>query len=201
VTIALVQTVALAAGFLLLSLYGGVLSDLESTLFGNVFGVSDGQLLALAAVAAAVLVGLAAIARPLLFASVDAEVAGARGVPVRALASTFMLLLGLTVAVTSQLTGALLVFALLVGPAASAQVLTARPAAALGLSVALGLVVVWAALAASYFSIYPAGFYVAALSFFSYISARGIAALRRRQTRLAQAVASPAPPAPGELVA
>jgi zinc/manganese transport system permease protein len=200
VAIALVQTVALAAGFLFLSLYGGVLGDLETTLFGNVFGISDGQLLALAAVAAAVLAGLAAIARPLLFASVDAEVAAARGVPVRALAGVFLLLLGLTVAVTSQLTGALLVFALLVGPAASAQALTPRPGAGLALSVALGLLVVWTALAASYFSIYPAGFYVAALSFLTYVGARAVASARARRARAPRA-APPAPPAPGELVA
>ncbi len=201
VAIALVQTVALGAGFLLLSLYGGVLGDLESTLFGNVFGVSDGQLLALAAVAVAVLVGLAAIARPLLLASIDAEVAAARGVPVRVLASAFLLLLGLTVAVTSQLTGALLVFALLVGPAASAQALTPRPGAALAVSVALGLVVVWGALAAAYFSVYPAGFYVATLSFLIYVAARAVASVRARGARLARVGAPPPAPAPGELVA
>ena len=77
----------------------------------------------------------------------------------------FLLLLGLTVAATSQITGVLLVFALLVMPAASAQALTARPLASLALSVALGLVVVWLGLGLAYFSIYPAGFFVATVAF------------------------------------
>src|SRR5205814_646206 len=74
-----VQTLALAAGFLFVSLYGGVLADLESVLFGNVLGVSDSQLLVLSLVAAALLLALAVLARPLLFASLDPEVAAARG--------------------------------------------------------------------------------------------------------------------------
>src|SRR2546423_8316512 len=93
-----VQTLALAAGFLFVSLYGGVLGDLESVLFGNVLGVSDGQVLALALVAAAALLIIAALARPLLFGSVDPEAARARGVPVTAVSSAFLLILGLAVA-------------------------------------------------------------------------------------------------------
>src|SRR2546429_1339474 len=110
------QGAALAAGFLFVSLYGGVLGDLESLLFGNLLGVSNGQVIVLGAVALAALALLAGLTRPLLFASVDPDVAAARGVPVRALASTFLLILGLAVAATSQITGVLLVFALLVGP-------------------------------------------------------------------------------------
>jgi zinc/manganese transport system permease protein len=114
-----VQASALAAGFLFVSLYGGVLGGLESLLFGNILGVSDGQVLLLALVAAGTLAALAALGRPLLFASVDPDVASARGVPVRALSGAFLLLLGLAVAATSQITGPLLVFALLVMPAAT----------------------------------------------------------------------------------
>src|SRR5438309_11284901 len=84
-----VQALALAAGFLFVSAYGGVLGDLEGLLFGNLLGIADGQLLALAALAALTLVLLLAIGRPLLFASIDPEAARARGVPVRALASPF----------------------------------------------------------------------------------------------------------------
>src|SRR2546423_12870037 len=93
-----VQAAALAAGVLFVSLYGGVLGDLESLLFGNVLGVSDGQVLALALVAAAALLIIAALARPLLFGSVDPEAARARGVPVTAVSSAFLLILGLAVA-------------------------------------------------------------------------------------------------------
>jgi zinc/manganese transport system permease protein len=175
-----VQALALALGFLFVSLYGGVLGDLESLLFGDLLGVSDGQVLSLAGVAVVALAALAALARPLLFASVDAGVAAARGVPVRLLSLTFLLLLGLAVGATSQITGVLLVFALLVAPAASAQALTARPLASLILTVALGLLVVWLGLGIAYFSIYPAGFFVATVAFAVYVLARLIAYVRAR---------------------
>jgi zinc/manganese transport system permease protein len=175
-----VQALALALGFLFVSLYGGVLGDLESLLFGDLLGVSDGQVLVLALVAVVSLAALAALARPLLFASVDPGVAAARGVPVRLLSLAFLLLLGLTVGATSQITGVLLVFALLVAPAASAQALTARPLASLLLTVALGLLVVWLGLGIAYFSIYPAGFFVATVAFAVYVLARVIAYVRAR---------------------
>jgi zinc/manganese transport system permease protein len=169
-----VQALALALGFLFVSLYGGVLGDLESLLFGDLLGVGDGQVLLLFVVAVVALGILVALARPLVFASLDPDVAAARGVPVRALSLAFLLLLGLTVGATSQITGALLVFALLVAPAASAQALTARPAASLALTLALGLLVVWLGLGIAYFSIYPAGFFVATVAFAVYVLARAI---------------------------
>jgi zinc/manganese transport system permease protein len=175
-----VQALALALGFLFVSLYGGVLGDLESLLFGDLLGVSDGQVLVLAVVAVVALAALAALARPLLFASVDAGVAAARGVPVRLLSLAFLLLLGLAVGATSQITGVLLVFALLVAPAASAQALTARPLASLLLTVALGLLVVWLGMGIAYFSIYPAGFFIATVAFSVYVLARVIAYVRVR---------------------
>ena len=79
------------------------------------------------------------------------------------------MLLGLAVAETSQVTGVLLVFALLVMPAASAQAITARPGLSLALTVAIGLVVVWLGLGVAYFSVYPAGFFVTSISFAIYV--------------------------------
>lgn len=175
-----VQALALALGFLLLSLYGGVLGDLESLLFGDLLGVSDGQVLLLAIVAVLALAALAALARPLLFASIDADVAAARGLPVRRLSLAFLLLLGLAVAATSQITGVLLVFALLVSPAASAQALTARPPVSLALSVGFGLLIVWLGLGLAYFSPYPAGFFIATVAFCVYLLARLAALIRAR---------------------
>jgi len=106
-------------------------------------------------------------------------------VPVRALSLGFLLLLGLAVAATSQITGALLVFALLVAPAATAQQLTARPLPGLLLSVLLGLAVTWLGLAFAYFSIYPAGFYITSLAFGAYVLARVARALAARRTAAA----------------
>ncbi|HEX4482783.1 MAG TPA: iron chelate uptake ABC transporter family permease subunit, partial [Solirubrobacteraceae bacterium] len=169
-----------AVGFLFVSLYGGVLGDLEGLLFGNLLGVSDGEVIVLLVVATIALAALAAIGRPLLFASVDREVAAARGVPVRALSFAFVMLLGLAVAATSQITGVLLVFALLVAPAASAQALTARPLASILLTVLLGLLIVWLGLGLAYFSVYPAGFFITAVAFAIYVLARAIGYLRSR---------------------
>jgi zinc/manganese transport system permease protein len=174
-----VQTVGLAAGFLFLSLNQAVLGGPETLLFGTFLGISRGQVLALLLVAIAALIMLTALARPLLFASVDREVARAGGVPVAALDAAFLLVLGLAIAATSQLTGALLVFALLVAPAAAAQQLTLRPVAGLVLSVVFALLTIWLALAIAYFSIYPVGFYVTTIGFVVYVLAR-VAGARRR---------------------
>ncbi len=167
-----VQALALGLGFLFVSLYHGLLTGLNSLLFGTFLGITDSQVLVLLGVAVAVLIVLAAVARPLLFASVDADVARASGVPVGALSAGFLVMLGLAVAATSQITGALLVFALLVTPAATAQLITPRPGLSLALSVAIALVVTWLGLSIAYFSIYPVGFYVTSLSFGLYVLAR-----------------------------
>jgi len=176
-----VQAFALGLGFLFVGLYHGLLNGISSLLFGTFLGISDTQAHTLVAVAAVALALLAVAGRPLLFASIDGDVARAAGVPVRALSLGFLLLLGLAVAATSQITGALLVFALLVAPAATAQQLTARPLQGLLLSVLLGLAVTWLGLAFAYFSIYPAGFYITSLAFGAYVLARGARAVAARR--------------------
>ncbi|MGI8711909.1 MAG: metal ABC transporter permease [Solirubrobacteraceae bacterium] len=167
-----VQTVGLAAGFLFLSLNRSILDGPETLLFGTFLGITRDQVLVLLTVTAASLAALTVLARPLLFASVDRDVAGASGVPVRLLDAAFLLILGLAIAAVSQLTGALLVFALLVAPAASAQLITMRPLAGLCLSVALGLLVTWVGLTIAYFTIYPVGFCVTTLAFAIYLVTR-----------------------------
>ncbi len=172
VTVAIVQAVGLAAGFAFLSLNGRVLGDLESVLFGTLLGISATQVALLAAVCAAGLLILAFIGRPLWFASVDPAVAAARGLPVRGLGATYLVLLGLAVGAVSQITGVLLVFALLVAPAAAVRELTARPGLGLALSVGIGLGVCWVGLAISYFSPYPVGFWISSVGFGTFACAR-----------------------------
>jgi zinc/manganese transport system permease protein len=167
-----VQALGLACGFLFLSLYHGLLANYESLLFGSFLGITRGQVLALAIVAALTLGLLAIIGRPLLFASLDEEVARAHGVPTRALALGFLLLLGLAVAETAQITGALLVFALLVAPAATAQLITPRAGPSVLLSVVLGLLITWVGLALAYFYNRPVGFYITTVAFLVYVAAR-----------------------------
>ncbi len=120
------------------------------TLFGSIFGLSGADAALAAAVGVAVLLALAVIARPLLFASVDPAVARARGVPVGALGLVFLALLGVTAAEATQAVGALLLLGLLAAPAGAAQRLSASPYAALALSVALAVGAMWGGLAISY---------------------------------------------------
>jgi zinc/manganese transport system permease protein len=186
-----VQAFALACGALFVSLYGGFLNGLTGLLFGSFLGISASQVLVLLAVAAAAIAVLALIARPLFFGTVDPDVAAARGVPVRLLSTVFLVLLGCAAAEVSQITGALLVFALLVMPAATAQQITARPMASFGLTILLGLVIVWLGLAVAYFSVYPVGFFITTFGFAGYVlAAAGRTAVARGRRR--QAVAVPA---------
>jgi zinc/manganese transport system permease protein len=167
-----VQAVGLGLGFLFLSLNNAVLGGLETLLFGSILGVSSGHVLALLIVAIVSLALLAAAGRPLLFATLDPEVAAARGVPVALLDVGFLLVLAMAIAATSQITGALLVFALLVAPAAAAQQLTIRPLAGLALSVGFALLVAWLGLGVAYFSPYPAGFWTTTFGFGLFVLAR-----------------------------
>lgn len=167
-----VQAFALASGFLFVSLYGGNLNGINSLLFGGLLGVSDGDVVLVAVVGAVALGVMAAIGRPLLFATIDADVATARRVPVRGVSLAYLLLLGLTAAACAQLTGALLVLALLVLPAATAQAITIRPAIGLLLSVVFAVAITWCALAAAYYSPYPVGFWLTSIAFAVFLFAR-----------------------------
>ncbi|MFJ5302651.1 metal ABC transporter permease [Streptomyces sp. NPDC088350] len=167
-----VQAFLLACGFLFVALYKGFLGGVNSLLFGSFLGITTVQVTVLTIVAALALGVLAVVGRPLLFASVDEDVATGRGVPVRALSVVFLVLLGTATAEASQITGTLLVFALLVMPAAAAQQLTARPAASLALSVLIAVAVTWSGLIAAYYSPYPIGFYVTTFAFAVYVLSR-----------------------------
>jgi zinc/manganese transport system permease protein len=124
-------------------------STVTNVLFGNLLAVSHEQLIIFAVLVAVLAVVIAFIYRPLLFASVNADVAEARGVPVRTLSVVFMVLLGLAVTMAVQAVGTLLLFALVVTPAATAIMLTAHPSAAMAVSTVLSVFGVWAGLAAS----------------------------------------------------
>ena len=178
-----VQAAALATGFLFVNLSSGFLNSAGAMLFGSFLGITAGQVQLLLGVAAAAALVMVLIGRPLLFASLDPAVAAARGVPVRALSVAFLILLAAAAAEVAQITGTLLVFALLVVPAATAQVLTARPAAGIALTVAIGLAITWAALFVAYYQPYPIGFFVTTFAFAAYAAATGWRRLRPRSGR------------------
>ena len=126
---------SLALGSLFLTLSTKFAGQAVNILFGNILAIAPGDVRFVAVFCVAGLCVLGAMYRPLLFASVDAEVADARGVPVRFLSVAFMVLLAVTVSASVQLVGVLLIFALLILPAASAQHLTAQPGRAIALAV------------------------------------------------------------------
>ena len=186
-----VQAFTLACGLLFVALYKGFLSGTTALLFGSFLGITTGQVALLGAVGLGVIAVLAVIGRPLLFASVDPDVAAAKGVAVRGLSIAFLVLLGAATAETAQITGALLVFALLMMPAATAQRLTPRPVASLVLTVVIGWAVTWAGLIAAYYSPYPIGFYVTTFAFAAYLAAH-LAAHARHQWRRHMLAGAPA---------
>lgn len=175
-----VQAFALACGLLFVSLYRGFQSGLNNLLFGAITGVSDGQVVVLLCAGVLGVVALGLLGRPLLFASVDPRVAEAAGVPVRWLNLVFLLLLGTATAGASQITGSLLVFALLVAPASAAIRLTARPSVAAALSVLIALAVTWTGEVVAFFSPYPIGFWVTTFGFAVFLLASGYRVLVER---------------------
>ena len=171
-SIGAVLAFGLGVGVLLLSLYQGYATEATNLLFGSIVGVDDAQLRALILVAAIVLAGLTAIYRPLLFASVDPEVAEARGVPVRAISVTIFLLLALTTAEAIQVVGVLLVLTLVITPAAAAQRLTARPGLAIAISIAIAFVATEGGILLSLAQPWPTSFFISTISFAIYLVAR-----------------------------
>ncbi|HEY7984662.1 MAG TPA: metal ABC transporter permease [Ktedonobacterales bacterium] len=186
VAVGAILTAALALGYLFIHLATAeYAAGVYNVLFGNVLGIDDDAVRVTLVTAVALVVILLLIGRPLLFASVDPDVAAARGVPVRRLALGYLLLLALVVAVAVQVVGVLLIFALLVTPAAIAQQVTAHPSRAIALAMGLAVAFTWVGLAVGYFTEYPVGFVITTLAFATYALARGGRALRKRSLALA----------------
>ncbi len=176
---------AMGLGVLFASLASANASATTSVLFGNLLAISNDQLVVFALFTVAVVGVLAVIARPLLFASVDPTVATGRGVPVRALGIAFTVLLALTVTMAVQVVGALLLFALVVTPAATALHLTPRPGRVAAISVALALASVWLGLVLAAMLDLPPSFFVVGISTCSWATA--LLVVRRRRRRVAPA--------------
>jgi zinc/manganese transport system substrate-binding protein len=167
----------LGLGALFLSLYTSSLSAGSGTvgvavLFGSILGLQPAQVVVSSIAGVVTSLVLLLVARPLLFLSVDPEVAATRGVPSRALTGLFLVLVAVTVAEAVQAVGALLIFALMVTPAAIAQNLSARLWLGLFLSAAIAVAVVWGGLVLSFYVALPASFFITALAFGLYLASR-----------------------------
>ena len=181
-----ILALATALGVLFASLASANAGTTTAVLFGNLLAITTDQLLVYGAFTAVVVLVLALIARPLVFASVDPAVAEARGVPVRALGLAFVVLLALTITMAVQVVGTLLLFALVVTPAATALRITARPGVVAALSVGLALVSVWGGLVLATMVDLPPSFFVVALAVLAWLvvlAATGPRARRRRVRR------------------
>jgi zinc/manganese transport system permease protein len=164
VAIGVVLAFALGLGLLFLHYYTSFATQATAILFGNVLGVSRTTLATLALLGVVTLAALAIIMRPLIFASLQSELAEARGVPMRLVSTTFLVIVAITVAESAQIVGVLLVFALMVGPPAAAQLVAHRIGAGILLSAVFALAVAWAGIAIAYYTDWPASFCIATLS-------------------------------------
>ena len=182
VTIGIVMAWSLGLGLLFTALYRGSASRAIGILFGQIFGIT-GQEVAVTAVAGALtLLALAIVYRPLLFATLDEEVAEAKGVPVQALSIAFMVILAVAVSEAVQAVGVLLIFALIVAPAAIAERFTSRPSRGVAVSALLAVLFTWAALTVAYYLPYPVGFFITTFACGGYVLARFVSYFVARRT-------------------
>lgn len=172
----------LGLGVLFLSLYKGRAANKFGLLTGQIAAVDTPHLAVLIGVSIVVVAGLLVVWRPLTFASTDPELAAARGVPVRLLSPVFMLLLGLTVAMSVQIVGALLVLSIVVTPAAAAMRVTSSPTMVPLLSVAFAVVAMVGGTLLELGSYVPISPYVTTISFVIYVVCRIVGALRSQPT-------------------
>ena len=184
---AVLMPFGLGLGILCLSLYPGRASNKFGLLTGQIVAIDDPRLGALAVVSAIVVIGLLAIWRPLSFASADPEVAAARGVPVRGLSLAFMLLLGLAVAASVQIVGALLVLSILVTPAAAALRISSSPIVVPILSTAFAVVSLVGGILLALGASVPISPYVTTISFLIYVVCRLLGRRARKRARMVPA--------------
>ncbi len=183
VTIGLVMAWSLGLGLLFTALYHGSAGLAIGILFGQIFGITSGEVTVTFVAGLFTVLALIAVYRPLLFATLDEEVAEAKGVPVRGLSIAFMVILAIAVSEAVQVVGVLLIFALIVAPAAIAERFTTRPSRGVLLSALLAVLFTWAGLTVAYYFPYPVGFFITTIAFWSYILARVLSdAIARRAT-------------------
>jgi zinc/manganese transport system permease protein len=180
VAIGVVLALALGFGLLFLHYYTAFASQATALLFGNVLAVERSTIVTLGILGVITLAGLAAIMRPLIFASLQPELAEARGVPMRLVATAFLAIVALAVAECTQIVGVLLVFTLMVGPPAAAQRLTSGLWSGLALAASLALGEAWLGLILAYHTDWPVSFCIACLSALGYFAALGAPTMRTR---------------------
>ncbi len=180
IAVGVLMTFALGLGLMFLSLYAGYAQRVYGILFGTILGISRQDVSLTAVAALLITAAMILFYRPLLFSTFDPAVAEARGVPVRFLAVAFLVVVALAVSLAVQLMGALLVFTLLIGPAATATRLVRRPGRAILVAALLGVAYIWIGiLLAAETADLPVSFFIAALAFIVYLPVRFLVKGRR----------------------
>jgi zinc/manganese transport system permease protein len=183
VAIGVVLSLALGFGLLFLHYYTAFAAQATALLFGNVLAVDRSMIGTLAVLGLITLAGLAALMRPLIFASLQPELAEAKGVPLRFVSTAFLTIVALAVSESAQIVGILLVFALMVGPPATAQRLVTGLWGGMLLSAAIALAEGWLGIAIAYHTDWPVSFCIATLSALGYFLTRGNFLPRVRKAR------------------
>jgi zinc/manganese transport system permease protein len=173
VAIGVVLSLALGLGLLFLHYYTAFATQATALLFGNVLAVDRSTIVTLIVLAVITIAGLASLMRPLIFATLQPELAEAKGVPLRFVSTAFLVVVALAVSQSAQIVGVLLVFALMVGPPATAQRLVAGLWAGMALSAGLALAEAWLGLAIAYHTDWPVSFCIAMLSALGYFLSHG----------------------------
>jgi zinc/manganese transport system permease protein len=200
VVTALALILMLGLGSLFLSFSVEYEPEVYSLLFGEVLGISSNQLAPTVALALVCVAAIVLLYRPLMLSSVLAEVGEARGVSAFRMELCFLMVVALAATMTVPVVGTLLIFSLMIGAPAAARSFTDRPLPAMALSVAIALITVWTAIAASYETNYPVGFYVGSLGVVSYAAGRAWAAWRRGRVASAPPRGGARPIAPSTIV-
>jgi zinc/manganese transport system permease protein len=171
--IGIVLAFSLGLGLLFINLYRvGYATEAYSILFGEILGISYENVLLTLGAGAVVLLGMGGIYRPLLFSSLDEDVAEAKGIPMLGLGTVFLLLVAVAVSFAVQVTGVLLIFSLMVTPAATAQYLSRIPHRAIIISVVISLAAVYIGLVVGFYTPYPVSFFITAIVFGLYVLVR-----------------------------
>jgi zinc/manganese transport system permease protein len=181
VATALAIVVMLGLGSLFLSMTTEYAPEIYSLLFGEVLGVSASELLPTAGIGAVCIAAIIVLYRPLMLSSVMPDAAEARGISGHRMELAFLIVIALVTTMAVPVVGTLLIFTLLISPAAAARSFTSKPATAMGLSVVIALATVWSAIALSYATNLPIGFFVGSIGAFTYALGRGWAAWRQNR--------------------
>jgi zinc/manganese transport system permease protein len=183
VVTALALVVMLGLGALFVSISSQYAEETYALLFGEVFGVSRGEVLPILGLGVVVAIAIGVAFRPLMLTSALPEVAEARGVSTRGVELYFLIVMALATSMTVPVVGALLMFSLMIGPAAAARSVTSRPGTAMALSVVIALATVWLSIALSYQTNWPLGFFVGTIGAAFYLIGLAARAVAPRRTQ------------------